>query len=63
LSPYGPLEALLAQLSVGLACIAISLSHKGIITLPFIYTGTSCFRGYGRRNGERRKLVHECIVS
>lgn len=29
-----------------------------------IWTGTPCFRGYGRRNGERRrKSVRGCIVS
>lgn len=30
----------------------------------FVWLGTPCFRGYGRRNGERRrKSVHGCIVS
>lgn len=30
----------------------------------FVWSGTPCFRGYGRRNGERRrKSVHGCIVS
>ncbi|GFP89463.1 40S ribosomal protein s6-2 [Phtheirospermum japonicum] len=29
-----------------------------------LHRGTSCFRGYGRRNGERRrKSVRGCIVS
>ncbi|KAG5552822.1 hypothetical protein RHGRI_010807 [Rhododendron griersonianum] len=29
-----------------------------------LHRGTPCFRGYGRRNGERRrKSVHGCIVS
>ncbi|KAG2716685.1 hypothetical protein I3760_03G139100 [Carya illinoinensis] len=29
-----------------------------------LHRGTTCFRGYGRRNGERRrKSVHGCIVS
>lgn len=32
--------------------------------LLFIWIGTPCFRGYGRRNGERRrKSVRGCIVS
>ncbi|GFQ03799.1 40S ribosomal protein s6 [Phtheirospermum japonicum] len=30
----------------------------------FLYRGTPCFHGYGRRNGEsRRKSVRGCIVS
>lgn len=32
--------------------------------LIFFFAGTPCFRGYGRRNGERRrKSVRGCIVS
>lgn len=32
--------------------------------INFILAGTPCFRGYGRRNGERRrKSVRGCIVS
>ena len=32
--------------------------------LVFLFLGVSCFRGYGRRNGERRrKSVRGCIVS
>lgn len=32
--------------------------------LMFVWAGTPCFRGHGRRNGERRrKSVRGCIVS
>lgn len=32
--------------------------------MHIVYLGTPCFRGYGRRNGERRrKSVRGCIVS
>lgn len=35
-----------------------------LIGVEFVWTGTACFRGYGRRNGERRrKSVRGCIVS
>ena len=37
---------------------------KLIIVLMLVFTGTPCFRGYGRRDGERRrKSVRGCIVS
>lgn len=35
-----------------------------LISCAFFFEGTPCFRGYGRRNGERRrKSVRGCIVS
>ncbi|CAL9206631.1 unnamed protein product, partial [Musa hybrid cultivar] len=40
------------------------LLHRGNDKLLLFVTGTPCFRGYGRRNGERRrKSVRGCIVS
>ncbi|RRT59058.1 hypothetical protein B296_00034169, partial [Ensete ventricosum] len=40
------------------------LLHRGNDMLLLFVTGTPCFRGYGRRNGERRrKSVRGCIVS
>lgn len=40
------------------------LSSSSLIAAEFVWTGTPCFRGHGRRNGERRrKSVRGCIVS
>ncbi|KAM1203066.1 hypothetical protein ACFX2J_018933 [Malus domestica] len=41
---------------------------QGVLTTgrvrPLLHRGTPCFRGHGRRNGERiRKSVRGCIVS
>ena len=42
----------------------LSFVYKLIFFLFVTWTGTPCFRGYGRRNGERRrKSVRGCIVS
>nr|POF03758.1 40s ribosomal protein s6 [Quercus suber] len=40
---------------------------QGVLTPGRVFLlllrGTLCFRGYGRHNGERRKLVRRCTVS
>lgn len=52
------------MVAVMATCFGLWSSHVLYESLHDYSSGTPCFRGYGRRNGERRrKSVRGCIVS